>query len=189
MAKLESKAMWDERPVDLGHGIVRVLDRLTVEFRRITTIAAYVAGFLVLAMTLFMTVDVLMRYGFGRATAIADDVTGYLLVAITFLGAGTAQLANKHINVETVVDFLRPRPRRMLNLVSLLVVLGYVVFLAWQVFPYVATSRRLLYLSSGLVRFPLWIPQSFIALGLCVLVLALLVNIIETTLELLGHRR
>jgi C4-dicarboxylate transporter, DctQ subunit len=189
VAQLESPAMVRDRSAARGHGAVRVVEMVIVQSRRITSAAAYVAAFLVVAMALFMSFDVLMRYGFGRATAIADDITAYMLVAITFLGAGSAQLANKHINVETVVGLLAPRHRRMLHLVGMLVVLGYVVFVAWQAFPYVATSRRLLYLSSGLVRFPLWIPQAFIPIGLCVLVLAIVVNVMETAMDVLGRRR
>lgn len=187
-AEVKGVVLEQEAPSGLGQGVVRVLDLIMVQFRRVVHAAAYVAGLLVLGMTVFMTFDVLMRYGLGRATAVADDLTAYMLVGITFLAAGSTQLAKQHISVETFVSLLGPRVRNVLQLVTLLLALGYVVFVTWQAFPYVATSRRLLYLSSGLVRFPLWMPQTFIPVGLSVLILALLVNVIESVMDLLGHR-
>ncbi len=188
MAEVDNAVLAQERVGGIGRTVSHSLDVVTMQLRRVIRAAEYVAGFLVLAMTVFMTFDVLMRYGLGRATAIADDITAYMLVGITFLGAGSTEAAKLHINVETFIAFLRPRARKVFGLVTLLLTLAYVVFLTWQVFPYVATSWRLQYLSSGLVRFPLWMPQTLIPAGLCVLVLALLVNIVQSVRDLLGHR-
>ncbi len=188
MAEMDNAVLVHERAAGLGRGVGRALDVTTMQLRRVIKAGEYGAAFLVLAMTLFMTFDVLMRYGVGRATAVADDLTAYMLVGITFLGAASTEAAKLHINVETFIAFLRPRARKVFGLIALILTLAYVVFLTWQIFPYVATSRRLQYLSSGLVRFPLWIPQALIPAGLCMLVMALLVNIIESVRGLRGHR-
>jgi C4-dicarboxylate transporter DctQ subunit len=188
MAEVKTTVIAQERPSGPGRSIVRSIDVVTLQLRRVIRAAAYVSGFLVLAMTVFMTFDVLMRYGLGRATAVADDLTAYMLVGITFLGAGSTEIAKLHINVESFSSLLGQRPQKVFRLVTLLLSLAYVVFLTWQVFAYVATSWRLQYLSAGLVRFPLWMPQALIPAGLCMLALALLVNIVEAVLDLLGHR-
>jgi TRAP-type C4-dicarboxylate transport system permease small subunit len=160
-----------------------LLRRVTEGVARALAILAAL-GLLVLVGLLM--VDLFGRNLFGFTTTFANEWSSAVNGAIVLLAAPYAFIKGDHIRVE-LLDLLRwRRLRRLLvvlaDLLCLLIALYFayaISAMAWESF---VTDRR----STWVLRTPLWIPQSVLALGAIALVLAALQRAVTT---LAGLRR
>jgi TRAP-type C4-dicarboxylate transport system permease small subunit len=95
------------------------------------------------------------------------------MAASFFLGLAWTMRCGEHIRVNLLLQNMRRGPRRALEIVCLAVSLFLCGYFAWYAIDMTWTSYQLNDVSQGLVAVPLWIPQSGMALGLVVLVVAL----------------
>ena len=101
-------------------------------FERVAAVLAAVAGGLILAMSLWITYDVLSRYFFDVASPWSFDLSEYSLVWITFLGAPWVLLQDRHVRIEILVDVLPAPAQRALGVAVSVVAIGVCVVLAWR---------------------------------------------------------
>ena len=101
------------------------------------------------------------------------EFTGFFLVAASFLALANALHHGSHIRVTLLIRGLGPRSRRWTELWCTAVGLAFTVFFAWHAVWMVVDSYTYSDVSPGIVAVPIWIPQSSMALGLIVLVIAL----------------
>ncbi len=114
-----------------------------------------------------------------------DAYAGYLMAAAGFLALAHTLKRGEHIRVTLVINALRGRWRRALELWALaaanllaLLFAFYACRLAWQ-------SRQFHDISTGNDATPLWIPQLAMAAGTVILAIAL---VDELVLEVRGRR-
>lgn len=101
-------------------------------FERITLCMAIAAAGLTLAMSGWITYDVLTRYFFDFASPWAFDLSEYALIWITFLGAPWVLLQDRHVRIELLVDVL-PRPaQRALGIAVSLIAICACLVLTWK---------------------------------------------------------
>ena len=101
-------------------------------FERFTAVLAAFAAFLVLAMSLWITYDVLSRYFFDFASPWSFDLSEYSLIWITFLGAPWVLLQDRHVRIELLVDILPKNAQRIVGVVVCAVALLSCAILAWR---------------------------------------------------------
>ena len=101
------------------------------------------------------------------------DFAGYMLAASSFLALAYTLTQGGHIRVNLVLTRLPKHARwiaEMFSLGACALVSGYVTYymgkLCWE-------SYEFGDLSPGIVAIPIWIPQSFVLVGLVILTLAL----------------
>lgn len=111
-----------------------------------------------------------------------DDYAGYSMAACGFLALAYTFKHGEHIRVSLVIERLGPRMRaaaEWLSLAAGAAISGalafYAVRLAWQ-------SHAFGDVSAGVDATPLWIPQIAMAVGCAVLFIALLDDLILTSL-------
>jgi TRAP-type C4-dicarboxylate transport system permease small subunit len=104
----------------------------------------------------------------------ASDVAGYALVAATFMAMGPTLRRGVHIRVSLVLNATGERVRGVLDVWSYAVGFAFALYAAWWSAVQVHESWRFGDLSTGLVPFPLWVPQSFMALGFIAFTCAML---------------
>ena len=80
-----------------------------------------------LAMTLTVALQVICRYLLGAALTWSEEFSRYGLVWITFLGGGIAVKRGAHMGVEALVNALSPKTRKIVQLFTLLSVVGFLV--------------------------------------------------------------
>ena len=85
-------------------------------FERITLWMAISAAGLILAMSFWITYDVLTRYFLDFASPWAFDLSEYALIWITFLGAPWVLLQDRHVRIELLVDTLPRTAQKILGL-------------------------------------------------------------------------
>jgi len=103
----------------------------------------------------------------------ADDLAGYSLMASSFLALAPTLRAGAHIRVTLLVRHAPPARRRAVELWSLGFSALVMAYLVWHVVEMVWDAFRFGEKSIGQLAVPLWIPQSFMALGIAVLIVAL----------------
>jgi TRAP-type C4-dicarboxylate transport system permease small subunit len=142
-------------------------------FEPIYRLSAFLAVAALVAIATIILADVALRQ-FGRQIRSSDDFAVFYLAATAFLGLGPTYRRNEHIRVGLLVDRLTGRTRRIVETVVLSVATIVVGWAAWWACRFTYDSWRFHEVSQGLVPVPLWIPQSAMALGLVILLLAVI---------------
>lgn len=140
---------------------------------------AFLAASAMVAIALLILIQVVLRL-FGTQLKSADDFAGYALVATIMLGLAPTYRHNAHIRVGLLIERFAPSSaaRRMLELCVVAVCTLLVGWAAWISIHFVYESYIYKEMSQGLLAIPMWMPQSFMALGLIVFALALLDDLI-----------
>lgn len=109
----------------------------------------------------------------GLAVPSYSEFTGYFLVTASFLALANTLRAGSHIRVSLLIRGLARRPRRLVELWCTAVGAVLSAYFAWFAIDMVMDSYRFNDVSPGIVAVPIWIPQSSMAVGLVILVIAL----------------
>ena len=102
------------------------------------------------------------------------EFAGFFLAAASFLALAYTLRHGDHIRVSLLITHLRGGARRLTELGCLAVALAVSAYFTWFMFDLVRESFVYEDVSPGMVPVRLWIPQLSLALGLVVLVIALL---------------
>lgn len=106
--------------------------RLTLGFERFSAVLAAFAAILALAMSLWISYDVIARNLFGIGSPWFFDLSEYALVWITFLAAPWVLLQDRHVRIEILVDVLPVRLQRLLGIAVSIVAIIACAVLAWR---------------------------------------------------------
>lgn len=117
-----------------------------------------------------------------------DDYAGYCMAACGFLALAYTFKHGEHIRVTLLLERVPERFKRLLEWTSLAVATGVVSILAWYSLRLVLQSYEFEEISQGVDATPLWIPQIAMAIGTAVLLVALLDDLVMTTLGRLPAR-
>jgi TRAP-type C4-dicarboxylate transport system permease small subunit len=142
-------------------------------------------GYALLAAALVVCADVIVRKGFNLSLRGADELSGYALAISTSFGCIYAFFHRSHIRIDFVYRLLPRRLRSILDIasaVSLAVLAAVAAYFAMGQF-WEALSFRAL--ANTPLRTPLWIPQSLWAVGYGLFLLAVLVSVAESVLQLM----
>ena len=94
---------------------------------RLNSFTEAVCCIFLLAMTLTVALQVVCRYLLGAALTWSEEFSRYGLVWITFLGGSVAVKRGAHMGVEVLVIALSPKIRKIVQLSTLLCVMGFLV--------------------------------------------------------------
>ncbi|GAB5602207.1 TRAP transporter small permease [Thermus sp. FJN-A] len=142
---------------------------LGVAFRLAELLAALMGLFILLVIL----AQVAGRY-LGFVVPSALEMAGFATAGLIFLGLAPTLRAGGHIRVGLLLRRLPPGPRRVAEALSLGLGLLTALYAGLQAWLRVGETYRFGDLAPGLLPLPLWLPQSFLALGLTFFALALL---------------
>lgn len=150
----------------------------------------YLAGLLVAVSAVLLTGEVMARYIFNAPSDWGLELCILMLIAATFMAAGHTLAAKAHVNIDIVDHWMSGslnRWRLLLADLGAAGLCGFVAVNAWRLTG-VAWSEG--WVSNSTWSPKLWIPFSFIALGMSLLALQYLVQIIDGRLApMLAERR
>ena len=132
----------------------------------LTMVSGYVSGLAILAATLIIVEQVVVRYVLRAPTIWQVEIAVYLLIAATFLGAPYGLKQNAHINIDILVAFLPERVRKPLDLVTSFLALLFCLFLGWRGCVMWWEAFEGGWRSSSLLSFPLIYPYALLPLGM-----------------------
>ena len=130
------------------------------------------AGFFLVMIGVLSLMQVSGRL-LGFAAHSFDEYAGYCMAASTFLGLTWTFRCNEQIRLSLLLARTRGGLRRGMEAVCLASAVGIIGFFAWSTIDMTWTSFVLKEPSQGLVPVLLWIPQSGMAIGLGVMLIAL----------------
>jgi TRAP-type C4-dicarboxylate transport system permease small subunit len=133
--------------------------------------AGYLAGlFLIAIFVLMMGLSVGREVGFNIPAG--DDFASWCMAALAFLALAHTFKSGEMIRVGLVLDRLRGRTRRAVEIVCLLIGSAFIGFFAWHAVRMTYDSWRFNDMAQGVLAVPLWVPQLGYAIGLVVLSIA-----------------
>ena len=91
-----------------------------------------IVAFLIPAMMLITTYEVVMRYFFNAPTIWAMETTQYLFLATTALGGAYVLLHRGHVNVSIIYDKLDRKKHAIVDIVTFFFFFAFIATLLWH---------------------------------------------------------
>jgi TRAP-type C4-dicarboxylate transport system permease small subunit len=148
---------------------------------RLFTWSGYLAGIFLVIIAILVVAQIVARF-FGTQIPSSDEFAGYSLAACSFLGLAYAFRSGSHIRVTLVTGRLSPKPQRILLLLVLAFTAIMIGLWAYNAMAMVYDSWKFNEMSSGILKYPIWIPQLTMGIGVtlfCLAILEDLVNVIR----------
>lgn len=140
---------------------------------------AVIAAAAMVSIAMLILAQVALRM-VGSQLPSADDFAGYALVATTIVGLAPTYRHNAHIRVGLLIERfavgtpLRGLIERAVTAISIVLV----AWAAWYSVKFVHESYIYNEISQGLLPIKLWLPQSLMAFGFVVLLIALVDDLV-----------
>ena len=140
---------------------------------RVSNILAAVSLLLIAAVNV---ANVVARYIFTSPFAWAEELMIYLMILIVFAGCVTATWHQIHIRIDILTVLLKPRVQVITNVIVTAV--GVVALALIIKASLVSIERLYRYEQLSLaLEAPLWIPQSFVSIGLSIVAVMMIVRL------------
>jgi TRAP-type mannitol/chloroaromatic compound transport system permease small subunit len=163
-------------------GLVRaagVLERWVDRIGRVT-------GWCAFALVVLMSFNVLLRYLFRTGSVAMQELEWHLMAPICLLGLSYALLHDGHVKVDIFYGRFSERARRIVDLVSMILVCLVVALLIYLSLPYVEQSYRIGEKSpdpGGLTH--RWILKALLPLGFALLLMQSLAALLRAVTAVL----
>ena len=105
---------------------------ITDIYDKILQLCAHLGGVLLVLITLSVAIDVLVRKVSNTALSGVVESSEYGIAFITFLSAAWILKQDGHPKLDLLINFLGPKPRALLNLVTSTIGAAMCLFLAYR---------------------------------------------------------
>lgn len=140
----------------------------------LSSVAALMAGLLLIAMVTHTILEMILRAFFNTSTFVLDEFVGYEVAALTMLGLGHALNTGGLIRVNLLTRLLSSQGQRWIEIVSVTAVLLLCAFVARYQILAIETAFARGTRSNTLAATPIWMPMSVFVAGLGVFMIQLL---------------
>lgn len=123
-------------------------------------------------------VQVIMRYLFNSSLSWSEELTRYIFIWQIWLGASIGLRERKHINIEILNGLLKEKWQSVINIISLIIWLGFCIFMVVSGSDLVLNLMQKGSVSSGM-RIPLYFVYIVVPLSSGIMALRLLGQIYE----------
>ena len=137
-----------------------------------------VSGITILAISLIVTADVVMRYLFNSPFLFAGETCEFLFALVVFSGLGYTFQRGGHIRIDLITRRLPSVPRYWIRVATFGTAIIYLSMLTWQVLLFIKESYSF-NRESTVLLFPIWIPQLAMLIGALALLLVVLLAIVD----------
>jgi TRAP-type C4-dicarboxylate transport system permease small subunit len=126
---------------------------------------------------------VMLAQAFGREAGIlvrgADDIVAWLCAAASFLALGHTFRHGELVRVGVLLERLGPPGRRRMELFSLGIATLFVAYMLWAVSRFIYESWQFNEVAQGLIRVPIWIPQTTFLVGAVIFFIAVVDELVS----------
>lgn len=154
--------------------------RLRSAIERIAAVFQMVAGVIILATAIGVSVNALARYGLAKDIPFVTEAGGYVFLFVIFLGLAGTFLAGSHIAVELLSLFV-PR-RQAIRFEQIVIPILSIAFLTVLIIASTIMTMRYYEsgrLTVGLVPMPFWIFMAVVPIGSMVLEILMISMVYE----------
>ncbi len=156
-----------------------ILARLSGVISRLSTAGAVVSGVVFVGMTLLVLSEVVLRTFFRTSTLISGEYSGYALSAMVYLGLAFSFREGAHIRISFLRDRIHGIARFVLEIfchLFVLVICGLSSIYMWDM---VRVSKIRNMTAYTVAETPLYIPQSIVFVGLCLLTIQIAARLLH----------
>jgi TRAP-type C4-dicarboxylate transport system permease small subunit len=89
-------------------------------------------AFLIIGMTIVVSVSVFYRYVLNHPLSWSEEVTRLMIVWVSFIGAYMAMRENRHIGFDILVNRFSPKLRRIIALIGQILILIFLGVVIWE---------------------------------------------------------
>lgn len=139
----------------------------------VNRLGMFAAVVILLGMTGLILTEVVMRTFFSASTHMADEMVGYGIGAMSFLALGQSLEKGTLIRMNLLLASLnnRGRTRWLIEIICILFGLFSCGMAFWFFTRNVLRNYERGYVSETVAQVPLWLPESFVSVGLAILLL------------------
>lgn len=119
-------------------------------------------------MVVIIVYQVIMRYVFANANSWSEELARYLFIYDVMIGASIAIRRNSHLQIDMLINLLRPKTRCAFTIGTTLVGMVFLVFLFIYSLTLCQTGSRTM--SAGL-GIPMSIPYASMPIGIVLMLL------------------
>ena len=145
----------------------------------LTKVCQVIAALALLCIVAINFANVVARYFFAKPFPWAEEAMIMFMILGVFAGAIAVTWRNIHIRIDTFVERSAPNMQRILRVVATLASMFVLLVVAWSSYGIV----RLLHeygQTTDALEFPMWIPQSFVTIGLVVIAILMFTRLVLT---------
>jgi len=156
---------------------ILVLDRIA---RILSTIGAVAAGVILIAMTVHILAEIVLRSFFASTTYVLEEMVGYGIATMSFLGLGYA--LNEGALIRMNLFLVRMGDTLLRRVVEVVCIFGAAVFTfiaAWYFYVNALRDYMRGHTSETLSETPLWLPPSIMLAGMVIFGLQLLAYLLR----------
>ena len=114
-----------------NNGNVQLSTKITSIYERILDISGVLAGVLIVAIMLAVSVDVVCRYFFYSPIVGVDEISATFLLYITFLSAAWLLRREGHIRIDILFNRLKPKAQARLDIITSVIGAILSLILVW----------------------------------------------------------
>lgn len=155
---------------------LRIVGRMLSLVNRLVVVVAALA---VVTAGVVLTHEAIVRYVFHHPADWQDELAVFLLVGATFMSAAWVQARRGHVAIDAVAELLPPAVERVRRFLADVASFGFCVFFAWKSWTLFHEAWEDGMVTQSSWAPPLWIPYSFMAVGMTLLTLQLLLQILD----------
>ena len=163
-----------------------LLDKMERSLLSVSRFGVWCGGLMMLAASLVIGVEVVLRKIFLVSLGGADEMASYALAIGTVWALSFALIERAHIRVDALYMRLPKRIGAACDILALASVLAFTGILTWFAAHVLLTSWSFEATANTPIGTPLWIPQGLWVLGLVVFVLTTIVLIWRTSAAFLA---
>lgn len=147
-------------------------------FDRLFTWSGYLAGVFLVAIAVLVVAQIVARL-FHHQIPSVDEFAGYCLAASSFLGLAYSFRSGSHIRVTLLTAKLSNQTQRVLLMLVLAFSAAMIATWAYNSAYLVYESWEFKEMSTGILKYPIWIPQISMGIGVTLFCLAILEDLVR----------
>ena len=145
---------------------------------RLFTWSGYLAGVFLVTIAILVVSQIVARM-FNKQIPSADEFAGYCLAASSFLGLAYSFRSGSHIRVTLLTDRFSTQIQRVLMLLVLTFTIIMIAVWAYNSLSMVYESWKFKDMSTGILKYPIWIPQLSMGIGVTLFCLAIIEDLVN----------
>ena len=143
----------------------------------------YMIAILTTVMTILLFLQVLFRFVLNLPLAWVEEISLYSMVWLCYFGGSLAIKKREHLKMEIITNFLKPKAKKIFDIISLALFFAFAVFVLYHV-----TLLTIDILQRGQVtavlEMPKWIPYAGVPAAFLLMLIRMIQDLIRTIHEM-----
>jgi len=155
------------------------LGKATAIIEGISEWTGKLVSFLIIPIIFVIMYEVVLRGIFNKPQIWPHETSGYLFGALFMLGGAYTLIHRQHVNVDILVSRLGRRTRAIIDSLTSLVILAYIIIVVWRSGGLTVEAIKYGFEYPSVWAPPLWPLRASVTLGAVLVLLQTLANLVS----------